>query len=45
MDDTDAYYTGLILDLWLKGDFLLSELSDSTAGRMIIDTICENIYQ
>jgi hypothetical protein len=45
MDNTDAYYTALILDPRVKGDILLHELSDNEAGQMIINTIRENIHE
>ncbi|KAJ5743520.1 hypothetical protein N7533_010622 [Penicillium manginii] len=45
MDNTDAYYTALILDPRVKGDILLHKLSDNEAGQMIINTIRENIHE
>jgi hypothetical protein len=45
MDNTDAYYTALILDPRVKGDLLLHELSDNEAGQMIVNTIRENIHE
>ena len=44
MDNTDTYYTVLILDPRVKGNLLLRELSDNT-GQMIIDTIRNDIYK
>ena len=43
MDNTDTYYTALILDPRVKGDLLLKEL-DTEVGQMIIDTIRKDIY-
>ncbi|KAJ5974771.1 hypothetical protein N7481_008478 [Penicillium waksmanii] len=45
MDETDAYYTALILDPRMKGDLLLHEVSGHGAGQIIIDTIRDNIRQ
>jgi hypothetical protein len=45
MDETDAYYTALILDPRMKGDLLLRELSGDGARQMIIDTTRENMRQ
>ncbi|KAJ6001201.1 hypothetical protein N7481_001610 [Penicillium waksmanii] len=45
MDNTDAYYTALILDPRVKGDILLHQLSDNEAGQMIINAIRENIHE
>ena len=43
MDNTDTYYTALILDPRVKGDLLLKEL-DTEVGQMIIDTIRKDIH-
>lgn len=45
IDNTDAYYTALLLNPKVKGDILLYELSDRNAGQQIIDSIREDIYQ
>lgn len=45
MDECDAYYTALVLDPWVKGDLILSELSNKDAGKLIIEAIHTNIHQ
>lgn len=45
IDETDTYYTVLILDPRIKRDLLLRELSGDRAAQMIVDSIRENMYQ
>lgn len=45
MDESDAYYTALVLDPRVKGDLILSELEDKEAGDMILTAIRENLHQ
>lgn len=45
MDESDTYYTSVILDPRVKGDLILSELDDKEAGNMILTAIRENLHQ
>lgn len=44
-DDSDTFYTALILDPRVKGDLILSELDDKEAGQLIIEAIRTNLHQ
>ncbi|KAK9242071.1 hypothetical protein V1506DRAFT_113967, partial [Lipomyces tetrasporus] len=40
LDESDTYYTALVLDPRVKGDLIRQELSDDDdAGRLIIEAI------
>ncbi|KAK9333651.1 hypothetical protein V1520DRAFT_351781 [Lipomyces starkeyi] len=45
MDDSDTYYTALILDPRVKGDLLLGELQGEEAGGDILHAIRDGLHQ
>ena len=46
MDESDTYYTALILNPQVKGNLILTELrEDSNSGSLILETIQHNLYQ
>jgi hypothetical protein len=45
MDESDTYYTALILDPRVKGDLILKELDDIEAGNLILKAIRDNLHQ
>jgi hypothetical protein len=46
IDESDTYYTALILDPWVKGDLILTELQeDSNSGSLILEAIQHNLHQ
>jgi hypothetical protein len=45
MDDSELYYTALVLDPWVKGDLILQELEDKEAGNLILKDIHDRLCQ
>jgi hypothetical protein len=45
MDNSDAYYTALILDPQVKGDLILHEIEDQEAAQMIIQATRRMLHQ
>ena len=45
IDESDTYYTALILDPRVKGDLILKELDDIEAGNLILKAIRDNLHQ
>jgi hypothetical protein len=45
MDDSEIYYTALVLDPRVKGDLILRELEDKEAGNLILKAIRDNLCQ
>lgn len=45
IDNSEVYYTALILDLQIKGDLILGELEDKKANSLILKDICDNLRQ
>ncbi|KAK9484588.1 hypothetical protein V1527DRAFT_469722 [Lipomyces starkeyi] len=44
MDESDTYYTALILDPRVKGDLIVGELEDKEAGNLILKAIRDNLH-
>jgi hypothetical protein len=45
MDDSEIYYTALVLDPQVKGDLILQELEDKEAGNLILKDIYDKLCQ
>ncbi|KAF1812680.1 hypothetical protein P152DRAFT_369770, partial [Eremomyces bilateralis CBS 781.70] len=45
MDESDTYYTALILDPRVKGDLILNELEDKEAGNLILRAVRNSLHQ
>ncbi|KAK9482220.1 hypothetical protein V1527DRAFT_477026 [Lipomyces starkeyi] len=44
MDESDTYYTALILDPRVNGDLIVGELEDKEAGNLILKAIRDNLH-
>ena len=44
MDESEIYYTALILDYRVKGKLILRELEDPKAGSLILTAIRDNLH-
>ena len=44
MDESEIYYTALILDHRVKGELILRELEDPKAGSLILTAIRDNLH-
>jgi hypothetical protein len=45
MDNSEIYYTALVLDPRVKGDLILGELEDKEAGKLILQAIRDDLCQ
>ncbi|EED23391.1 hypothetical protein TSTA_068180 [Talaromyces stipitatus ATCC 10500] len=45
MDESEIYYTVLILDPRVKGDLILKELEDKEAGNLILQATHDSLHQ
>ena len=45
MDESEIYYTALVLDPRVKGDLILGELEDEEAGNLILKAIRDNLHR
>ena len=45
MDNSETYYTALILDPQVKGDLILHEIEDQEAAQMIIQETRQMLHQ
>ncbi|KAL4755726.1 uncharacterized protein BDW70DRAFT_165177 [Aspergillus foveolatus] len=44
MDESDTYYTALVLDPRVKGGLIMEELQDNNAGNLILQAIQSNLH-
>jgi hypothetical protein len=45
MDESDTYYTALILDPRVKGGLIMEELQDNNAGNLILQAIRSSLHE
>ncbi|KAK9364418.1 ribonuclease H-like domain-containing protein [Lipomyces kononenkoae] len=45
MDDSDVYYTALVLDPRVKGNLILQELRENNSGESILQTVRQNLHR
>ncbi|KAK9485343.1 hypothetical protein V1527DRAFT_467268, partial [Lipomyces starkeyi] len=46
MDESEMYYTALVLDPRVKGNLILEELrEDNNSGKLILQAICRNLHR